>query len=82
MRPARSRRTTRRTGSGAVAAASSRYERDCGHRDVECGATDRGELPRRDVHLAAVALIGGVNELGLSAWTSLERVTPAALMGH
>jgi len=49
---------------------------------VECGATDRGELPRRDVHLAAVALIGGVNELGLSAWTSLERVTPAALMGH
>jgi len=81
MRPARSRRTTRSTRSGAVAVASSRYERDCGHRDVECAATDWTELPRRNVHLAAVALIGAVDELGLHVWTSPARVTPEALMG-
>lgn len=48
---------------------------------MECAATDWTELPRRNVHLAAVALIGAVDELGLHVWTSPARVTPEALMG-
>lgn len=45
-------------------------------------AADRGEIPRRDVHLGAVALIGAVNELGNHLSTDPGQVCLDAMLGE
>lgn len=45
-------------------------------------AADRGEIPRRDVHLGAVALIGAVNELGNHLSIDPGRVGLDAMLGE
>jgi len=45
-------------------------------------AADRGEIPHRDVHLGAVALIGAVNELGNHLSTDPGRVCLDAMLGE